>query len=252
LTFTYARDPEGNILELQRWDDAGEAWPVPPELDVEAAYDRWAPQYDRDHNPTRDLDAVVLRRLLPRLDGVDVLELGCGTGKNTGALLEARSVTAVDVSDKMLAGARAKHTARHVSFVRHDLCEPLPFDDDSFHLIVIDLVLEHLPALAPLFEECARVLRPGGTVSLIELSPYRQLAGARAHFADDAGEVGVPAYLHTHAEYFRAARAAGLRVDDVRDWYDGDDPSRPPEPGAAPRLLSMRLERGRSRWPVDG
>jgi hypothetical protein len=60
-------------------------------IDVAGAYDQWARQYDNDHNTTRDLDARVLRDAPLRLDDRAVIELGCGTGKNTAWLAVARA-----------------------------------------------------------------------------------------------------------------------------------------------------------------
>ena len=84
---------------------------MPPDhpADVAAAYDRWAGQYDDAPNATRDLDAAVVRRTPLRVDGRDVLELGCGTGKNTAWLAaRARQVLALDFSPGMLAAARRR------------------------------------------------------------------------------------------------------------------------------------------------
>src|SRR5262245_18756872 len=90
--------------------------------DVANAYDRWAATYDSDVNPTRDLDAEVLRRAGPPVEGRDVLEIGCGTGKNTRWLSErARSVVALDFSAGMVARARERVPAGHVNFVHHDI-----------------------------------------------------------------------------------------------------------------------------------
>ena len=52
-------------------------------VDVAGSYDRWASTYDQDTNRTRDLDARVLREQGPRVRGRSVVELGCGTGKNS-------------------------------------------------------------------------------------------------------------------------------------------------------------------------
>ena len=46
-------------------------------------YDAWAHQYDIDANPTRDLDKIVTIESLSKIDFSNVLEIGCGTGKNT-------------------------------------------------------------------------------------------------------------------------------------------------------------------------
>src|SRR4051812_24516774 len=77
-----------------------------PANEVAGAYDRWAASYDADKNATRDLDALVMRRSPIALEGRDVLELGCGTGKNTSFLAEhAKSVLAMDFSEGMIARA---------------------------------------------------------------------------------------------------------------------------------------------------
>ncbi len=49
------------------------------------------------------------------------------------------------------------------------------------------LVLEHVEALGPVFQEARRVLRDGGTFYLAELHPTRQFGGTQAHFEDEAG-----------------------------------------------------------------
>ncbi|HET9455479.1 MAG TPA: class I SAM-dependent methyltransferase, partial [Gemmatimonadaceae bacterium] len=76
---------------------------------VQQAYDRWAASYDDDKNATRDLDAMVVRRTHLQLKDKDVLELGCGTGKNTVHLAaESRSVIAMDFSEGMIARAHER------------------------------------------------------------------------------------------------------------------------------------------------
>lgn len=207
---------------------------------VAGAYDRWAPGYDTDPNATRDLAEAVLRAAVPEPDGLDVLEIGCGTGLRTLWLAErARSVLALDLSEGMLEVARARVRSPRVDFRRHDLTEPWPAADASFDLVVDALVLEHLPDLAFVFREAARVLRPGGRMVLCELHPARQRAGRQAEFTTSEGEVErVPAFLHDEEEYLDAARAAGLEVEAAADHLD---PAAPPD--ALPRLLSLRLRR---------
>ena len=46
-------------------------------------YNAWAVQYDEDINRTRDLDKMVTIESLSSIDFLEVLELGCGTGKNS-------------------------------------------------------------------------------------------------------------------------------------------------------------------------
>lgn len=231
---------------LRRGADASElpvysAMPEPDPVAVAHAYDRWATQYDDDRNATRDLDAEVVRRAALRLDGRDVLEIGCGTGKNTAWLAaSARHVVAMDFSNGMLSAARRRVRAPNVRFVQHDIRERWPVGDSAADVVVGNLVLEHIQDLAPVYAEAARVLRPGGRLFLCELHPFRQLRGGQAHFTDaHTGEtVHVAAFTHSASEYVNAGIAVGLVLRELGEWLETGAPADVP-----PRLLSVLFER---------
>jgi malonyl-CoA O-methyltransferase len=215
----------------------GQGVPVNKPTDVAGAYDRWAVSYDTDANATRDLDGEVVRRTLDVGPEHDVLELGCGTGKNTAWLAErGRSVLALDFSDGMLARARERVAGRQVRFVRHDVREPWPAADASIDIVVGNLVLEHVGDLAPVYAEAARVLRPGGQLLFCELHPERQRRGGQAHFTDRAtGEaIAVTAHRHTVSEYVNGGIAAGFALRALGEWLEPEA-----APDAPPRLLSV-------------
>jgi ubiquinone/menaquinone biosynthesis C-methylase UbiE len=96
------------------------------------------------------------------------LEIGSGTGYFTLNLMQAGVVeTAVctDISPGMLRTleGNADRLGLDVETVACDAAE-LPFEDDSFDLLLGHAVLHHLPALDRSFAEFRRVLRPGGTL----------------------------------------------------------------------------------------
>ncbi|MEO6526150.1 MAG: class I SAM-dependent methyltransferase [Gemmatimonadaceae bacterium] len=208
---------------------------------VARAYDRWSVQYDSDRNATRDLDAAVIRAASLRLTGQRVLELGCGTGKNSVWLADqARELIALDFSAGMLAVARERVDAAHARFVEHDIRAPWPLDASAVDVVVGNLVLEHVEDLTPIYAEAARVLRTGGQLFLCELHPQRQLLGGQAHFIDPATSetVAVNAFRHTTSEYVNAGLAEGFVLRALGEWIEPDAPANAP-----PRLLSLLFER---------
>ena len=205
--------------------------------DIAASYDAWAATYDVDANPTRDLDAAVLRAAALIVAGCDVLEIGCGTGKNTAWLAErAKTVTALDVSTRMLEQARTRLQGRRVLFIEHDIRAEWPIGGSSIDLVVGNLVLEHVEHLPPVFAETFRVLRPGGRAFFCELHPERQRKGGRAQFVDPltGGTVYVAAHLHTISEFVNTGLDEGLTLrrlgEHLEDGAAADAP---------PRLLSL-------------
>ena len=100
-------------------------------------------------------------RLIAIGDDDRVLEVGCGQGHLTKALLE-RGVDIIGI-DANPQAAEVAGTDR----VRHMLAEDLDFDDASFDYIVSVHAIEHIPPLEAALAEMARVLEPGGTAVFI-------------------------------------------------------------------------------------
>src|SRR5215208_4343294 len=151
---------------------------APDELPVQAGYALWASSYDDDGNPLIALEGPAVRRWLGPLAGRRALDLGCGTGRHTLALLEAGArVWALDLTPEMMARARRKLDGRPVGWVRHALPRPLPFRASTFDVVVLGLVAEHVADLPRLLAEVARVLKSGGRCLLSALHPDRTAEG---------------------------------------------------------------------------
>jgi ubiquinone/menaquinone biosynthesis C-methylase UbiE len=152
-------------------------------MNVQEAYNNWAAQYDTNLNKTRDLEARSLREMLAGIAFDRCLEIGCGTGKNTVWLMEkASTVTAVDLSEEMLAKARAKISSPKVKFIQADITQPWQFAEGKYHLVTFSLVLEHIQNLDAVFEKVSGVLQSGGYVYIGELHPFKQYTGSKARF----------------------------------------------------------------------
>jgi SAM-dependent methyltransferase len=185
-------------------------------------------------NLTRDLDAELLRVGLSGFNLGDVLEIGCGTGKNTKWLVRYARVIGIDISTKMLAQCRAAAPAAELHIA--DLTFPWPVDDGTVDTIVVDLVLEHIEDLDHIACESARVLRGGGRVRISELHPWLQHDGKAARFEDAGVLVETPTFVHTTEEYVTTFLRAGFLLDALCE------PRSPVEPVAgSPRLLVMEF-----------
>jgi demethylmenaquinone methyltransferase / 2-methoxy-6-polyprenyl-1,4-benzoquinol methylase len=145
-----------------------------PDLDdkprvVEAMFDRIAPRYDAlNRLLTFRMDVRWRRRAVRTLalpKASRVLDLACGTGDLCRALVETgHDPVGVDFSAGML---HAAHT--DAPLVRADAMQ-LPFADATFDAVTCGFALRNFAALAPVLAECARVLRPGGRVALLDVA----------------------------------------------------------------------------------
>lgn len=207
-----------------------------PETNTMTAYRAWAETYDDVPNPTRDADAEVIRGLADRFTDLDVLEFGCGTGKNTEVLASAAAtVLGLDISEAMLEEARSRDLPASVALVRIRSGARWPTQSSSIDVVTASLVLEHIARLSPVFEEAARVLRAGGWLWTSELHPVRQWAGSKASFEDDSGQVLSPdRFTHGFSDCVRAARETGFTLREVEE----------PPGGGLPRLLVMGFQLG--------
>ena len=136
-----------------------------------ARFDDWAEVYDTQPNPLLRLEQRTLPPLMPSIKGLDVLDIGCGTGRwmKHFERLAPSSLTGTDVSGAMLKRARvalAPTTVLHLSD-----STTVPVADASTDLVLASFVLSYLADLELFAEECVRILRPGGHILLSDMHP---------------------------------------------------------------------------------
>ncbi len=210
-------------------------------MDVHQAYNDWSPTYDSDRNLTRDLDEKITRESLAHMHCSSILELGCGTAKNTLFLATlGDSVHALDFSEGMIARARERVTSPNVTFSLTDITQPWPRRDRSVDLISCNLVLEHIADLSFVFGEAFRVLVEGGCLFLSELHPFRQYMGKKATFRRNHETSEIPAFVHNVSDFIRAAGTHGLAVTGVHEWWHEEDHGKPP------RLITFLFSKHRN------
>jgi ubiquinone/menaquinone biosynthesis C-methylase UbiE len=203
-------------------------------MNVKESYNTWAKQYDTDDNETRDLEARALRENLANIEFTRCLEIGCGTGKNTGYIIsKAHEIQAVDLSEEMLAIAQSKITSGKVRFVRADINHPWDFADKKFDLITFSLVLEHIDNLDHIFRQASETLNQAGYVYVGELHPFKQYTGTKAGFYTENGRHTVTCFKHNITDFTRAAQNNGFKIVAVEEYFDDDDRT------TIPRILSL-------------
>ncbi|RUR79182.1 hypothetical protein PCC6912_33560 [Chlorogloeopsis fritschii PCC 6912] len=207
-------------------------------MSIQAAYDHWSATYDIDENLTRDLDRVVTRETLMGLRCKSVVEIGCGTGKNTLLLSQiAEKVYAIDFSARMIEKAKEKVTSANVIFVTGDITKPWACSHESANLITCNLVLEHIEDLSFIFSEAFRVLVKGGYFFICELHPFRQYRGTQANFQRNQEVIKIPAFVHHISDFFNTAKNHGFMLEDFKEWWHEQEQNK------LPRLASFLLRK---------
>jgi SAM-dependent methyltransferase len=179
-----------------------------------------------------------LRAMLPDLNGRRVVDLGCGFGwfcrwaRQQGAT----GVLGLDVSEKMLARARAKTTDPAIVYERADL-ERLALPEASADLAYSALALHYLENLGEMFAVVHRALTPGGRFVFSAEHPIMTAPAVQGWVERDGGKSwpvngylnegprttdwlapGVVKQHRTLATYLNLLIGAGFTVDRVEEW----------------------------------
>jgi len=123
--------------------------------------------------------------LLPDPRGLRVLDLGCGNGQlpQYVAKAGAQTVVGVDLSEKMLAIARAERSHPNVRYQQEAL-ETVTFPDDSFELVVSSLAFHYVADYVGLVQRIGRWLAPGGVLLFTTEHPIYTAGDPAANWCD--------------------------------------------------------------------
>ena len=153
---------------------------------------------------------------LKKEDYIDLLDCGCGTGPMISLLYEedpGRHYTGIDLTPRMIEVARAKNL-KGVDWVTGD-CEDLPFEENSFDVIICSNSFHHYPNPQKFFDSAKRVLRPGGRLILRDYTASAPLLWLMNHtempLANLIGHGDVAAYSLKEIQAF--CDKAGLKVE---------------------------------------
>ena len=167
------------------------------------------------------------------VEGREVLDLGCGLGGASMALVRdygAGRVLGIDLEAASIERAAAAVEAAGLSDrIAVKLAEPgpLPIPDASFDLVFTKDVICHVPDKAPFFAETFRVLRPGGAFAAGDWIKGKDGPGS-AEYEDWAGRLqtaGLRFHFSPLETYLSGLEAAGFEEIEARDhsaWSERD------------------------------
>lgn len=143
-------------------------------------YNRIAPLYDLMGGLIERSRYSKWRELLwSKAEGINILEVGVGTGKNLPYYPGDTEITAIDLSDKMLKRAKDRASKQKVKVRLQQMdVQSLEFEDNTFDTVVASFVFCSVPSPLRGLMEVGRVCKAGGKVVLLEhvLSANRTLA----------------------------------------------------------------------------
>lgn len=211
-------------------EEAGRFW--------EANAEAWTRLARAGYDVYRDgLNTPAFFEMLPSVEGLTGLDLGCGEGHNT-RLLAGRGarVTGVDISPIFIRYAKEAEEERPLG-IRYRVASALdlPFEDASFDFVTASMSLMDMPETERVLAEVYRVLRPSGFLQFSITHPFFDTP----HHKDVRDEAGTT-YAVEVGGYFR--RLEG----EVEEWIFSAAPSELRE-GLRPFRIP-RFTRTLSEW----
>jgi 2-polyprenyl-3-methyl-5-hydroxy-6-metoxy-1,4-benzoquinol methylase len=186
----------------------------------------YADQRSSEFNFNLDLAIPRLLEVVGSVDGLTVLDAGCGEGILSRSLPNtAARIVGIDIVSQFIAYALQRDLTQSITYEVHDLSKPLPQYADTFDLVVSNLVLNDVPDYVGFINTLSSVLKANGRIVLSFNNPYSALLREKVNNYFDSDAVhqygfGAVTYFHrTMEDYFRAFQQAGLALRCLYDLH---------------------------------
>ncbi|MCC8145483.1 MAG: class I SAM-dependent methyltransferase [Bacteroidales bacterium] len=151
-------------------------------------------QYKKMNRSEKGLEGAgewyVLKNMLPDFTGKDVLDLGCGFGWHCRYGMEqgAKSITGIDISQKMLERANEINSLKGIEYIRKPL-EDVDYPAEQFDLVISSLTLHYIESFESLARKVYKWLRTGGSFVFSVEHPVFTAYGTQEWFYDENGKI---------------------------------------------------------------
>ena len=224
-----------NASTIDRWIDEGWEWGIP--ISHESFEKAKRGEWEVFLTPTKP----VPRAWLGDLHGKKVLGLASGGGQQMPVFAAlGAECTVLDYSSRQLESERAvsEREGYAIDIVRSDMTKPLPFADESFDLIFHPVSNCYVREVEPIWRECFRVLRPGGTLlagmdhyvnyitddtetRIVNSLPFYPLTNPEHRRQLEATDSGMQ-FSHTITEQLGGQLAAGFTLLELYEDTNGE------------------------------
>jgi cytosine/adenosine deaminase-related metal-dependent hydrolase/ubiquinone/menaquinone biosynthesis C-methylase UbiE len=180
------------------------------------AFALWAEVYDHQPNPFLSVEERYAEQLLGEVEGRDVLDVGCGTGRWLKLIAPRgpRQLIGIDSSSAMLDRAQTKLGG--AADIRLGDCCGLPLLTSSIDIVIASFVLSYLESLENFAAELRRVTRPGGRVLVTDLHPQTTSScGWKRGFRSKSGSVELRTHYRTLQEIIDGFGSVGFRANSI-------------------------------------
>lgn len=182
----------------------------------EEGYDAYADAYcdPKNYEFLDSFEDNKISQFLGDLSDKSVLDAGCGSGRLIEALRDkGAEITAMDISQKMLDKINKKYSK--IKTVKGDIAA-MPFKDEMFDVVIAAFVIVHLKYPEKAFEECYRVLKPGGFLLVTNVNQKKE---PKLKIKDNY--LKIKSYYHLPKHIIEALADAFFEIEKEEFIYNG-------------------------------